>query len=122
MFLIRLAFLAAVAVMLMPADEQRQVRIASTATAAVGNAATFCDRNAGTCAAAGEFWGGFVKKAQFTAQLASNLVHDYMSQTSDRRTVAGTPQAPAQSIPARGTLSPADLTPPWRGGVQRTRT
>ena len=119
MFLIRVGFWVGLAVLLLPTDERQQARLYSTAVTTVERVTTFCDRNAQACAAAAELWAIFVKKAEFGARMAIDLVSSSGRQDEDARTqpasVKGKP-APA----ARGTLTPADLTPAWRGQVQRT--
>jgi hypothetical protein len=123
MFLIRMAFWLALFVLLLPTDERQQAKLYGTATAAVERVTTFCDRNAKACAAGADLWWTFVKKAEFGARLAADLIS---------RRVAGEegagPVAPAADKPspqsgspssARNTLTPADLRPSWRGEAQR---
>lgn len=134
MFLIRLAFWLGLVVLLLPTDERQQARLYNTAVATVERAVTFCDRNAGLCAAGADFWATFLKKAEFGARVAIDLVS-----SGGRREEAAVPtpvrlepQRPkgmpeprleprAQPAP-RGTLTPADLAPAWRGQAQRTGT
>jgi hypothetical protein len=135
MFVIRAAFGLAIIVMLLPTDEAQQAKVAGTAGAALERAATFCERNAATCAAGAELWVTFVKKAEFGARLAGNIASDYMKGGS--RQAASDTAAPRQPLdpshrpqpaPARviesgrGTLGPGDLAPAWRGGITRTGT
>lgn len=126
MFLIRLAFWVGLAVLLLPTDERQQARLYTTAVATVERATTFCDRNAKICAGAGELWATFVKKAEFGARMAIDLVGN-----SARKDESAEPQvqpaadrgrpAEARLGPApRGTLTPSDLAPAWRGYPQRT--
>ena len=113
---------------LLPTDERQQARLYGTAVATVERVTTFCDRNAQTCAAGAEFWATFVKKAEFGARMAVDLVSSggrkdeaptrRTSQPADTR---GRPE-PKRHPAARGTLTPADLTPAWRGQLQRTGT
>ena len=122
MFLIRVGFWVGLAVLLLPTDERQQARLYSTAVTTVERVTTFCERNAQACAAGAELWAMFVKKAEFGARMAIDLVsssgrpdEDPASPRTQPASVKGKP-APA----ARGTLTPADLTPAWRGQVQRT--
>ena len=129
MFLIRMAFWVGLAVLLLPTDERQQARLYGTAVATVERVTTFCDRNAQACAAGAELWATFVKKAEFGARMAIDLVSSSGRKDEDARHAAS-PQRPANAkaeakpepkVPrARGTLTPADLTPAWRGQVQRT--
>jgi hypothetical protein len=126
MFLIRVAFWVGLAVLLLPTDERQQARLYGTAVATVERVTTFCDRNAQACSAGAELWATFVKKAEFGARMAIDLVsssghkdEDTGSPRTQPASVKGKPEfkpAPA----ARGTLTPADMAPAWRGQVQRT--
>ena len=128
MFLIRLAFWLGLVVVLLPTDERQQARLYGTTVATVERVVTFCERNAQTCAAGADFWATFVKKAEFGARIAVDLVSSggrkdeaptrSQVQPSDTR---GSPE-PRAYPPARGTLTPADVAPAWRGQMQRTGT
>ncbi len=139
MLLIRTVFIVAVGIMLLPTDEAQQAKIAGTAGIAAERAATFCERNAATCAAGAEVWATFLKKAEFGARLAGNMIQDYMKSGGDSRQAAGgdaqraqpldpshrpgqgPAAAPARAVePGRGTLTPGDVAPVWRGAVTRT--
>jgi hypothetical protein len=130
MFFIRVAFWLGLVVVLLPTDERQQARLYNTAVATVERVTTFCDRNAQACTAGAEFWATFVKKAEFGARIAVDLV------SSGGRKEGEAVPTPARVEPeaprgrpeprahpsARGTLSPTDLTPAWRGQMQRTGT
>lgn len=128
MFILRAAFGLAVVIMLLPTDEAQQAKVAGSAGAAVERAATFCERNPATCAAGTEMWALFLKKAEFGARLAGNLLQDYMKGTVRHASgeAAGSPPLdpghrpqPARTVaPERGTLSTDDLAPAWRGGTR----
>ncbi len=135
MFLIRAAFGLAVVVMLLPADEAQQAKVTGQAGSVVERAASFCERNVNTCAAGAELWATFLKKAEFGAKLAGNMIQDYMkggAQSREHGQLSSAPNrqlpfeaplqpAPARSIePSRGTLAPGDLAPAWRGRITRT--
>ena len=130
MFLIRVAFWVGLAVLLLPTDERQQARVYSTAVATVERVTTFCDRNAQACTAGAELWATFVKKAEFGARVAIDLVssggrrdEDAASPRTQPASASTTAKAkPEPKVPAspRGTLTPADLAPAWRGQVQRT--
>jgi hypothetical protein len=78
-FLVRAAFWLSLLILLLPTDERPQARLSGTATAAVEQAATFCERNPSTCAAGAELWALYLKKAEFALQLATKLVSDWMA-------------------------------------------
>jgi hypothetical protein len=126
MFLIRVGFWVGVAVLLLPTDERQQARLYGTAVATIERVTTFCDRNAQACTAGAELWATFVKKAEFGARMAIDLVgssgHRDEDAASPRTQPASVKAKPEPKLPpaARGTLTPADLTPAWRGQVQRT--
>jgi Family of unknown function (DUF5330) len=133
MFLIRMAFWVGLAVLLMPTDERQQARVYGTAVATVERVATFCERNAQACAAGAELWATFVKKAEFSARMAIDLATS-SGRKEEEPAPARTQPASAKARPepraepkpearqelkvpatVRGTLTPADLAPAWRG-------
>ena len=130
MFFIRVAFWLGLVVLLLPTEERQQARLYSNAVATVERVTTFCDRNAQACAAGAEFWATFVKKAEFGARIAVDLV------TSGGRKEGEAVPTPVRVEPeaargrpesrpyptSRGTLTPTDLTPAWRGQGQRAGT
>ena len=129
MFLIRMAFWIGLVVLLLPTDERQQARVYGTAAAALERATTFCDRNAQTCTAGAEVWAAFVKKAEFAARMAIDLAmssgkkdEDGAGAHTQPAAAKGKPEPKLQPQAERGTLTPADMTPAWRGQVQRTRT
>jgi hypothetical protein len=111
-------------VLLMPTDEGQQARLYETAAATVERATTFCDRNPNTCAAGSELWTTFIKKAEFAARMAIELVnnrnrHPEPLPSGPASDSAGVqPRLGAQPA-SRGTLTPADLGPAWRGRLSR---
>jgi hypothetical protein len=114
MFFIKLAFWLGIVVMLLPSDEQQQARLYGTAATAIERVTTFCDRNASLCAKGAEAWSTFLKKAEFGARLVGDLVTsggrpDPTALTAPRKTSANADAG------RRGTLSPMDLQPEWRG-------
>lgn len=114
MFFIRTAFWLGVVVLVLPTDAQQQARLAQKASTAVTHVATFCDRNPKTCETGAEYWGLFVKKAEFGARLAWDLMNERSGKAA---TGAQEPIAPASHAQpeARGTLTPTDMQPAWRG-------
>lgn len=136
MFLIRMAFWIGLVVLLLPTDQQQQARLYGAASAAVERVTTFCDRNQRTCVAGADLWASFLMKAEFGARMAYDLVTSRGTAADEDKvrfepasaTGNGPGTAPAgakgkaerkpQPAP-RGTLTPADLTPPWRGHPQR---
>jgi hypothetical protein len=108
MSIVRIGILVAIVIAVLPADEQQQARLYDRAATAVHWTATFCDRNGATCEQAGDLWSAFVKKAQFGAQMAYEMALNYSKGDGDYL-------APASIAPAKGTLTPHDLRPAWRG-------
>src|SRR5215471_13335608 len=74
MFLIRVAFWLGLVVLLLPTDERQQARLYNTALATVERATTFCERNAQACTVAAQLWATFLKKAEFGARMAVDLM------------------------------------------------
>ena len=108
MFLIRVGFWVGLAVLLLPTDERQQARLYSTAVTTVERVTTFCDRNAQACAAGAELWAIFVKKAEFGARMAIDLVSTSGRQDEDAASLRTQPASvkgkPAPA--ARGTPGP----------------
>jgi Family of unknown function (DUF5330) len=128
MFFIRVAFWLGLVVLLLPTDERQQARVYGTAVSTVERVVTFCDRNAQACAAGAEVWATFVKKAEFGARMAIDLASSGGRKDEDTASPRVQPSSskakPELNLPSaeRGTLTPADLTPAWRGQVaQKTR-
>ena len=121
-FFIRTTLLLGLGVLVLPTDEASQARVTSGAKTAMTWTLTFCDRNAGTCEQGRQAWAVFVKKAEFGAKMAFELISERNKATAD----AAQPTIPAQSPKAhttpepatarnRGTLKPGDIEPAWRG-------
>jgi hypothetical protein len=115
MFFIKLAFWLGVIVLLLPADEQQQARLYGTASTTVERVVTFCDRNAKTCAMGAEAWATFLKKAEFGARLVGDLVSSSGRPGSDALPPPGQNMSANAKVDTRGTLSPMDMQPAWRG-------
>ena len=116
MGLFRAAVVVGAVVALMPTDRAQQMRIAEQASSAAHWTITFCERNATTCTQAVDLWGVFVKKAQFAAGLAMDVINDAQkaepqAAVEPAAAIVETPLHPAK----RGTLTPQDLKPGWRG-------
>jgi hypothetical protein len=125
MFLIRAAFWIGLVVLLLPTDANQQARLYSAAAATVERVTTFCDRNAKTCELGSEVWAAFLKKAEFGARMAFELITSRVGGGKEEEGVRVEPasakgKAEKKPPPApRGTLTPSDLNPPWRGQPQR---
>jgi Family of unknown function (DUF5330) len=120
MFFFRTTLLLGLGVLVLPTDEASQARVYQGARTAMTWTTTFCDRNAETCVKGREYWAVFLKKAEFGAKMAYDLISERNTQaaTASQTTPAGKLAAqPPQPhvLPARGTLKPSDLEPAWRG-------
>lgn len=119
MFFIRMTFWVGLVVLLLPTDQQQQARVYDTAAAAVERISTFCDRNPNICASGADLWAGFVKKAEFGAHMAFNLLNSRVRGAPEFGEVqpASTMDRTGRHLPpvGRGTLKPDDLAPAWRG-------
>jgi hypothetical protein len=128
MFLIRVAFWLGLVVLLLPTDERQQARLYGTAVATVERVTTFCDRNANACAAGAELWTTFLRKAEFGARMAVDLAISGGRKDEEAAPPRLQPSStrsqpePRTNPPTRGTLTPSDLAPAWRGQMQRTGT
>jgi hypothetical protein len=125
MFLIRAAFWIGLVVLLLPTDEHQQARLYGAATTAVERVTTFCDRNAKTCEVGSQVWAAFLKKAEFGARMAFELITTRGGGAKDEDGVRVEPASANGKVekkplpPSRGTLTPSDMNAPWRGQPQR---
>lgn len=114
MSLMRTAIVLSLCIAIMPSDRAQQQRLYENAAVAAHWTSTFCDRNPGTCANAAGLWDTFVRKAQF----AGALVYDIAVRSAHGPSDAAAPVALDADRGAgvmRGTLTPDDLGPAWRG-------
>lgn len=122
MSLIKAALCISAVILLLPADERRQAELLGKAQAAAHWTWTFCDRNADTCAKGGELWQSFKAKAEFGGRLAYDMIQrGYNSgglQPVSAPPVEARPEPRVEPAVGRGTLSPRDREPIWRGQGQ----
>ncbi|MBS0241704.1 MAG: DUF5330 domain-containing protein [Proteobacteria bacterium] len=100
---------------LLPSDPRDQARLYQTASNALYQAATFCDRNQATCAQAQVYWGVFKEKAAIGARMAGDLISERMA--ADRRDII--PAAKVEPLPA--SMQPRSLerdSGDWRQRVR----
>lgn len=113
MGLLRLAAIAAVGIALLPSDREKQAELYGRAASAAHWTVTFCDRNGDTCTQASGLWDQFLKKAEFGAKLAYDVMREHPSSIE----TGSTSPAPEQTNAAAHTLTDSDLKPQWRGKV-----
>lgn len=117
MFLIRVTFWLALIVLLLPTDKSAQERLYTAASETSRRVATFCDRNPQVCARSSEYWAVFKQKLDFGAKLAYEIASERLmgkpAPAAAPVTTSATP--PAKVERAKGTLTPADTQPEWRG-------
>lgn len=113
MFLIRVTFWLALIVVLLPTDKSAQERLYTAASETARRIATFCDRNAQTCARGSEYWAVFKQKLDFGTKLAYEIAAERVMGKPAVEPVT-TSSTPAKAERAKGTLSPTDLHPEWR--------
>lgn len=109
MSLFRIAVVLSLGVAVMPSDKEQQEALYERAATAAHWTMTYCDRNGQQCEMAGELWDAFLRKAEFASKLAYDVAVRATVDEAKESLVA-----PA-SAKARGTLSPDDLRPNWRG-------
>ena len=102
--------------LLLPTDKGTQERLYTAASETAHRVATFCDRNAQACARGSEYWAVFKQKLDFGAKLAYEIASErLMGKSTPAAAPVTTSSTPAKVERAKGTLSPADLQPEWRG-------
>lgn len=119
MSLLRTAIVLSCAVALLPSDKAQQERLYATTASAVQWTATFCDRNAQTCAQAAAGWDIFRKKAEFAMELAFDAARRYAMAGDDEAAPGSVAKVKATPGGGQGTLTPDDLKPAWRAKVIR---
>jgi hypothetical protein len=113
--LIKLAFWLGVAVLLMPSDKEQQARLYMQASHTVERVATFCDRNAETCAKAKVYWAEFQKKAEFAGRMALDII-------AERQAKQVTPGPATEASAQRPVVEPARTTQPQQPAVTTVKT
>lgn len=120
MFFVRTTLVLGLGILLLPTDQESQSRVFAGAKTAVAWTVGFCDRNPGTCVQGRQAWDVFVKKAEFGARMAFDLINS----KEDAKQPAAPAVAPAsQRTPQRranGTLQSSDFEPAWRGKMIKT--
>lgn len=123
MSLFRTAIVLSVAIALLPSDKGKQQQLYQQAVTFANDAATYCERNAETCAKAADYWEQFKVKAVFAASLAKDALQRYSVDRTGQTDTADAEEEPYAAEPAvataRGTLTPDDLEPGWRGAKAR---
>ena len=108
MSILRIGLLIALVIIVLPEDEQQRARLYDRAATAAHWTITFCERNEPTCDRAGRLWNALLKKAEVGAQMAYDFTIKYAKGTGRETGTA-----------ARGTLTPEDMRPAWRGRPTR---
>jgi hypothetical protein len=125
-FLLKLAFWLTIVVLLMPGDRSQQSAPApqigtgdavSATNAVVSDMRQFCVRQPEACAVGSQALVQFGYKAQSGAKMLYEFLNDKLGHEPSRDT-GGTLAAGARK-PSQNTLTPADLTLPWRGPQPR---
>jgi len=124
-FLLKLAFWLTIVVLLLPSERAQQgapapqigAGEAVTATGAVvADARQFCVRQPDACAVGSQALVEFGHKAQAGAKMLYDFLSDKVGHDQPR---GGAEQIAGVRKPSQNTLSPADLSVPWRGPPPR---
>jgi hypothetical protein len=122
MFFVRTTLLLGLGILLLPTDKESQARVFSGAKTAVNWTVTFCDRNPGTCVQGRQAWDVFVKKAEFGARMAFDLINSRdAKQASPPQATPALQRTPAVPRRPANTLQSTDLEPAWRGKLVKTQ-
>jgi hypothetical protein len=124
--LMRTAVVVVAVVAMLPSDRAQQERLQQSLADAAHWAVTICDRQPQLCAMAASGWETFKAKAEFAFVVAYDLAvqhafgrgPDISVSTPATTGSTGTRAAPLpedQRRGHRGTLTPRDLEPHWRG-------
>jgi hypothetical protein len=120
MFLIRSAILLVLIAIVLPSDPREQEKLYQTASHALHQAATFCDRNAALCTEAKAYLALVQAKLAVGARMAVDLVNERLAGAAPTP-VSNMPtqRSLERSLPSMDTLRPTDRDPEWRS---RSRT
>ena len=122
-FLLKLAFWLTIVVLLLPSDRSQQgaapqlgtSEAVSASGAVVADVRQFCVRQPDACAVGSQALVEFGHKAQNGAK----MLYDFLGEKVGREPVRSAEQVAGARKPSQNTLTPADLTLPWRGPQPR---
>jgi hypothetical protein len=126
-FLIRMAFWLSVVLVLLPSGGAKQTAAApgteigaagavSAASATVSDMRHFCTRQPEACALGSQAAVAFGQRAQAGAKMVYELINERTAPRETGSIGKGTkPSVALAAKPSQNTLTPADLTPAWRG-------
>lgn len=129
-FLLRMAFWLVVILALLPSGGSQptpNVNVSAieamlAAKATVTDMRSFCDRQPDACAVGSQAAAAIGQRAQAGAKMVYEYLNEHLG-PNETGTVVNAPTGKAIPLPperpSRHTLSPADLTPPWRGPQPR---
>jgi hypothetical protein len=120
-FLFKLAFWLSIVVILLPTapsqqDQSSQVTTSeamSAANSALADMRQFCARQPDACTIGSQALNQFGQKAQAAAKMLYEFLNDRFGKEASRPLASDKAQ-PANAKPSQNTLSPGDLTAPWR--------
>lgn len=118
MGLIRTGLVLAAVVMVLPVDERSQSELTASASRAVGQTATYCERNPVTCATGRDAWALFLRKAEYAVELAARLAREQLARAlappqPEPAAAANAPQRPETPAPRRNQYT-MDHPSRWR--------
>ena len=124
-FLLKLAFWLTIVILLLPSDRAQQGASApqigtseavSATGAVVADVRQFCTRQPDACTVGSHALVEFGHKAQAGAK----MLYDFLGEKVGREPARGSAEQVAGARkPSQNTLTPADLTVPWRGPQPR---
>ena len=129
-FLLRMAFWLVVILALRPSGGSKPtpnvnvsaIDAMSAAKATVTDMRSFCDRQPDACAVGSQAAAAIGQRAQAGAKMVYEYLNEHLG-PNETGTVVNAATGKAIPLPperpSRHTLSPADLTPPWRGPQPR---
>jgi len=129
MFLLRAAFWLTVVALLLPSGHSASTATApqlnaadavTAAGAAVSDMSHFCTRQPNACVVGSQAAAAVGQKAQDGAKMLYELITDRLGSNDAAPTPTKAPERTPMPTPkpSHGTLTPADLTPAWRGPEQ----
>ncbi len=123
-FLLRVAFWLGVVCVLLPSGTKSTLpdadidanQAVTLASAAVSDMRGFCDRQPDACVAGGKVAVALGHKAEAGARTLYEIISAKLKEKSASAEKTGA-KATSAAVPGQGTLTPADMQPPWRAPV-----
>ncbi|MBC8050123.1 MAG: DUF5330 domain-containing protein [Chitinophagales bacterium] len=129
MFIIKLAFWAAIVLMLLPSSHKDKQELYGAAEKTVIDLYSFCDRNPDVCSTAGNTFTHILQKVRVGVDTIEEMMSDAKQEQAEAEELSNTSglysgvraEPIANEDTAQNTLKQQDLDPEWRNPEPRRR-